>query len=222
MSEKYSDDEWMIDPNEDQNPPEPERWHCEDGRKVFAARGMRRFKTPGGTDGLEISFVCVDDLETQNPEDNDVGLTAQLTVWVTPRGTWPLGRLAKAMGYLEKFDPRDDEAVEAAIGGGYFIGTVEVEEYERNNGKIGTKAKIEEGNPEPYEGDVDPAWADIVNASAAEYAEWLEERNKRSQNRSQGRGGSGNRRRRSRGNGGRRGRGGSGGGSYDPDPEYGF
>jgi len=158
-----------------------ERWHCKEGQKVVHAVGWRRFEA-NGKPALEARYVCVLDLEALKAEgndeeeakpDSDEGLDVDCTYWLTNKGMWLMVAQLRALGNQGSFNPFDDDQLQSLMTG-YFTANVEIEEYQRGNGKTGTKAII--GSFEPFESEPDPEWQAIVDDGAERHAKYLDER----------------------------------------------
>lgn len=230
MSE-MNPDELVIDPNSKEvDDLRPKRFSARPGPKVFHMVAMTRDKTDRGTHYADFRMVAVADLrpakDGRYPSDpryqdreNDVGCTARLRFHGTEGGMRRLGNFAKTNGYTKpvRFSPYgedgasdpagvNDDVFEVVRAAGYFVGKVEVDIPAERDGSPGKREFAEIVDWRPFKGEIDPGWAEVVNAAAEDW-ERIEKEQEARKARGRGKGG---------------GAGGRGGGGKADQQEWGF
>lgn len=104
------------------------------GRKVLHGVGFKRYSAQTGTPMLQISFVILADLENAGDE----GKIVNRNFAITQKAMNFLGLFCKAVGWMQPFDPEDDDTIERIISSGPCLGILEDETY---NGNTKTKLK---------------------------------------------------------------------------------
>lgn len=148
------------------------RW-CGQGRKVLAAIGFERWTSSQGSAMLSIRFVCVDDLEEGG---EDVGAHVWRNFALTQKAVSFFARFARAIGWLAPFNVFKDEDITEILGKGSVIGRVEIESFQRNDGKTGEKGEVKFFDP--FEGRWEPGWDTTIAKAESEWDSYLEWREK--------------------------------------------
>lgn len=172
----------IVDPSNKDIDRKP-RYHVRAGKKVFAVVSTdRSVMEDSGNEKVSVRCVVVRDLEpdskTEDPP-SDHGMSCDARLWNTERGRAGMARFARGLKYTQPFDTDDANVWQNQIlasNNGVFVGVVKVDSP-TIDGKTRHFSEIESFSP--YEGEIDPGWQALVDASYEEQAKALIERQKR-------------------------------------------
>lgn len=184
----------IVDPNSKELDRKP-RYHVRAGKKVFKVVVSTR-QDINDKQQVRVHCLVVKDLDRDNPKEdppNDLLMACDARLWNTERGAAAMGRMARALKFLEPFDTDNDVDWLNKVmtsNSGVFVGLIKLDNYVGRDNKPHTSAEIAEFFP--YDGEIDPAWEAQADA---QFSKWEKDRaaaeEKRAKYASQGGGGRG-------------------------------
>lgn len=168
-----SEGEWngQIDPNDSQYDGKGggDTRYCKAGRKVLVPLGYERWKSSKGTPMLSIMYGCVVDLVEGG---GDAGAVVWRNFALSQNAVQFFARFARAMRFTSPFNVFKDEDVGEILGKGACIGKVEVESGDRKDGN-GKWERSEVKFFDPYEGDWEPHFDELVTGMEEKWDAYL-------------------------------------------------
>jgi hypothetical protein len=164
--------EWdgKVDPNDKEYDGKngPDTRYCGAGKKALVPLGFERWKSSKGSAMLSIMYGCILDLEKGGP---DAGAVVWRNFALTQNAVQFFARFARAMGFTTPFNVFSDEDVGAILGKGACVGKVEVETYERRDGKEGHRSEVKFFDP--FTGSWEPDFDALVAEMEEKWDEYL-------------------------------------------------
>lgn len=143
--------------------------YCKAGKKVLAPLGFERWKSSKDSAMVSIMFGCVADLEKNG---QDAGAVVWRNFALTQNAVQFFARFAKAMKRTGPFNVFKDEDLNEILGLGACVGKVEIESGEREDGK-GQWQRGEVKFFDPYDGDWEPQFDDLISEMESAFDEYL-------------------------------------------------
>lgn len=150
------------------------------GRKVLHGVGFQRWESSNNNPMLSIGFVCLNDIEGNGEEGN----LAFARFTLTEKALNFFGLFCKSVGWMEPFDPMDDDTIEQIVSKAAFVGRLKNDTYK---GK--TRAVIDTYSK--FSGKYDPEWNKLITKGEEDYALFLQRMGEKRNNSNSSGGGGG-------------------------------